>query len=79
MRSPVPDSLTEALACVAPDTSGAVAQDIPQLATAHPDRLAAAFATVDGEVYDAGGFDAVLAEVGVEPSGEACDEPSEVP
>ena len=98
MQSPVPDYLTEALSAVAPDTSGATAQYIPQLAAASPDRLAAVFATVDGPVYGAGdtdveltiqsiskpftyalaladrGFAAVLAKVGVEPSGEAFDE-----
>jgi glutaminase len=98
VQSPVPDYLTEALAHVAPDTSGATAQYIPELASTDPERLAAVFATVDGEVYGAGdddveltiqsiskpftyalaladrGFDAVLARVGVEPSGEAFDE-----
>ena len=98
MRSPVPDYLIEALADVAPDTSGATAGYIPELAGADPGRLAAVFATVDGEVHGAGdvdveftiqsvskpfayalaladrGFDAVLAKVGVEPSGEAFNE-----
>jgi glutaminase len=98
MRSMIPDYLTEALEDVAPDASGAPAGYIPELATADPDRLGAAFATVDGEVYGAGdtdveftiqsiskpftyalaladrGFDAVLAKVGVEPSGEAFNE-----
>ncbi|WP_219924569.1 glutaminase [Nocardioides campestrisoli] len=94
----IPDYLAEALARVAPDTSGAPAAYIPELAAADPDLLAAAFATVDGEVYGAGdldveftiqsiskpfayalaladrGFEAVLAKVGVEPSGEAFNE-----
>jgi glutaminase len=98
MRSMIPDYLTEALEDVAPDASGAPAGYIPELATADPDRLGAAFATVDGEVYGAGdtdveftiqsiskpftyalaladrGFEAVLAKVGVEPSGEAFNE-----
>jgi glutaminase len=98
MRSMIPDYLTEALEDVAPDASGAPAGYIPELASADPDRLGAAFATVDGEVYGAGdvdveftiqsiskpftyalaladrGFDAVLAKVGVEPSGEAFNE-----
>jgi glutaminase len=98
MRSPVPDYLTEALADVAPDVSGTTAAYIPELASADPERLGAAFATVDGEVYGVGdaevaftiqsiskpfayalaladrGFDAVLAKVGVEPSGEAFNE-----
>ncbi|RCK70285.1 glutaminase [Desertihabitans brevis] len=98
MRSMVPDYLADALADVEPDTSGALADYIPELAAADPGRLGAAFATVDGEVYGAGdvdveltiqsiskpfayalaladrGFDAVLAKVGVEPSGEAFNE-----
>jgi glutaminase len=57
MRSPVPDYLIEALAAVAPDTSGATAGYIPELATADPGLLGAAFATVDGEVYGAGDVD----------------------
>ena len=60
MQSPVPDYLTEALAHVAPDTSGATAQYIPELAAVDPERLAAVFATVDGEVYGAGDDDVEL-------------------
>ncbi len=95
MRPVVPDYLTEVLGDVEADTSGVLAQYIPELAAADPDRLGAVFATVDGQVYGAGdvdteftiqsiskpfayalaladrGFDAVLAKVGVEPSGEA--------
>lgn len=98
MRSPIPDYLAETLADVASDTSGARAGYIPELATADPERLGAAFAMVDGAVHGAGdvdveftiqsiskpftyalaladrGFDAVLAKVGVEPSGEAFNE-----
>jgi glutaminase len=98
VRSPIPDYLVEALDGVRPDTSGALAQYIPELAAAPPERLAAVFATVDGEIYGAGdvdaeftiqsiskpftyalaltdrGLDAVLARVGVEPSGEAFNE-----
>ncbi len=98
MRSPIPDYLTEALGDVASDTSGALADYIPELAAANPERLGAAFAMVDGAVYGVGdvdteftiqsiskpfayalaladrGFDAVLAKVGVEPSGEAFNE-----
>lgn len=98
MRSPIPDYLAEVLADVAPDTSGALAGYIPELAAADPERLGAVFATVDGEVYGTAdadveftiqsiskpftyalaltdrGFDAVLAKVGVEPSGEAFNE-----
>jgi len=57
MRSMIPDYLSEALADVTPDTSGAPAGYIPELAAADPDRLGAAFATVDGEVYGAGDLD----------------------
>lgn len=98
MWSPIPDYLTEALEDVASDTSGAPAGYIPELAAADPERLAAVFTTVDGEVYGTGdvdveftiqsiskpftyalaladrGSDAVLAKVGVEPSGEAFNE-----
>ncbi|RII20489.1 Glutaminase [Streptomyces sp. YIM 130001] len=95
MRSVIPDYLAEALEDAEPDTSGEPAGYIPELAAADPERLGAAFATVQGEVYGVGdvdveftiqsiskpfayalalsdrGFDAVLAKVGVEPSGEA--------
>jgi glutaminase len=98
MRSPIPDYLAEVLGDVEPDTSGAPADYIPELAAADPDRLAVVLATVDGEFYGAGdvdveftiqsiskpfvyalaladrGFEAVLAKVGVEPSGEAFNE-----
>ncbi|WP_127481193.1 glutaminase [Nocardioides pantholopis] len=57
MRSPIPDYLSDALGDVASDTSGAPAGYIPELATADPERLAAVFATVDGEVYGAGHLD----------------------
>lgn len=58
MRSMIPDYLSEALADVASNTSGASAEYIPELAAADPDRLGAAFATVDGEIYGAGDVDA---------------------
>lgn len=57
MLSVVPDYLHDVLARVAPDTSGQRADYIPELADADPDRLAAVFATVDGEVYGAGDSD----------------------
>ncbi|QEW03165.1 glutaminase [Microbacterium lushaniae] len=60
MRSLVPDYLADVLADVASDTSGELAGYIPELASADPDRLAAAFATVDGEVYGAGDIDAAF-------------------
>jgi glutaminase len=57
MRSPIPDYLTEVLEDFASDTSGTPAGYIPELATANPDRLGAAFAMVDGAVYGAGDVD----------------------
>ena len=60
MRSLVPDYLAEAIAHVAPDTSGTPAAYIPELAAADPDRLGAVFATVDGEVHGAGDIDVEL-------------------
>lgn len=54
MRSPIPDYLTEALDGVRDDDSGEPASYIPELASADPGRLAAVFATVDGETYSAG-------------------------
>ncbi|MCR2817287.1 glutaminase [Microbacterium sp. zg.Y1090] len=93
-----PAYLDAALEGVASDASGELADYIPELAAANPERLAAVFATTDGRLYGAGdvdtaftiqsiskpfayamalddaGFDAVLAKVGVEPSGEAFNE-----
>jgi glutaminase len=57
MRSPIPDYLAEVLGEFASDTSGAPAGYIPELATADPERLGAAFAMVDGAVYGAGDVD----------------------
>ncbi len=57
MRSMIPDYLRDALGDVAADTSGALADYIPQLAAADPERLGTAFATVDGVVYGAGEVD----------------------
>src|SRR3546814_3212321 len=56
MRSPIPDYLQEVLAACAPAT-GAVADYIPELAAADPDRLAICIATPDGAVYTAGDTD----------------------
>jgi len=98
VRSPIPDYLDEVLRACAPDTSGAVADYIPELARVDPSLLGLCLSTVDGAVYESGdtgagftiqsiskpfvyalalaerGLDAVLAEVDVEPSGEAFDE-----
>lgn len=57
MRSIIPDYLTEVLDAVRPDASGEPAGYIPELAAADPERLGAAFAMVDGEVYGAGDVD----------------------
>lgn len=57
MRSIIPDYLAEALGDVEPDDSGEPAAYIPELAAADPERLGAAFATVDGHVYGAGDID----------------------
>ena len=57
MRSVIPDYLAEALRDVESDTSGQLADYIPELAAADPERLGAVFATVDGEVYGAGDID----------------------
>lgn len=54
MRSPITDYLTEALDGVRDDDSGELAGYIPELASADPGRLAAVFATADGETYSAG-------------------------
>ncbi|MFD5752206.1 glutaminase [Streptomyces sp. NPDC127033] len=57
MRPIIPDYLAEVLRDVEPDTSGNPAGYIPELAAADPERLGAAFAMIDGEVYGAGDID----------------------
>ncbi|NJQ04174.1 glutaminase [Streptomyces lonarensis] len=57
MRPIIPDYLAEVLGHVEPDSSGEPAAYIPELAAADPERLAAAFATVDGQVHGAGDVD----------------------
>ncbi|WP_141013007.1 glutaminase [Nocardioides sambongensis] len=98
MQTPVPDYLLEVLESCGSSADGAVADYIPELAAADPDRLAVALATMDGQVHAAGdatvrftiqsiskpfayalalrdhGLPAVLASVGVEPSGDAFNE-----
>ena len=54
MESPVQSFLDMLLADVAADRSGAVADYIPELAAADPDRLGISLATIDGAVYTAG-------------------------
>ncbi|RLV71135.1 glutaminase [Streptomyces sp. CBMAI 2042] len=57
MRPIIPDYLAEVLGQVEPDASGEPASYIPELAAANPERLGAAFATVDGQVHGAGDID----------------------
>lgn len=57
VRSPIPDYLAEVLDACAPDTSGAVADYIPELATVAPDQLGISLSTVDGAVYGTGDTD----------------------
>lgn len=54
MESPIPEYLRAALESVEADDSGAVADYIPELASADPDQLAVAVSTVDGYVYEVG-------------------------
>lgn len=56
MRSPIPDYLLEVLDSCGAD-GGAVADYIPELAAADPDRFGICVATVDGAVYAAGDAD----------------------
>lgn len=58
MRPLIPDYLDDVLNACRPDTSGAVANYIPELAAVDPDRLGVVLATVDGAVYGAGDVDA---------------------
>lgn len=57
MRSPLPDYLLEVVDACASDRSGALADYIPDLARADPERLGVALSTIDGEVYAAGDVD----------------------
>ncbi|MDP3894454.1 glutaminase [Nocardioides sp.] len=57
MRSPIPDYLAEVLDDCRGDEGGAVADYIPELARADPDRLAIALTTPDGATYCAGDAD----------------------
>lgn len=98
MRSPIPEYLDEVLQNCSGDRAGSVADYVPELAAADPERLGVAVSAVDGTVYESGdsrapftiqsiskpfvyglaladrGFEAVLAKIGVEPSGEAFNE-----
>ncbi len=57
MRTPIPDYLNEILDDLRDDDRGAVADYIPGLASADPDRLAVALTTVEGRTYAAGDSD----------------------
>ena len=57
MHSPIATYLTESLTTVVSDTSGELANYIPELAAVDPDKLAASIVMVDGEQYAAGDSD----------------------
>lgn len=59
MRTPVPDYLEEVLGGCTAD-GGAVADYVPELAAADPDRLAVALTTLDGVTYSAGDDDVLF-------------------
>ncbi|WP_278314188.1 glutaminase [Lolliginicoccus levis] len=54
MRSPIPDYMLEVLVDCRTADGGSVADYIPELARADPDRLALAIATPEGALYSAG-------------------------
>lgn len=57
MRTPIPDYLEEILEALRSEDNGAVADYIPALAAADPDRFAVAVTTVEGRTYTAGDSD----------------------
>lgn len=57
MRTPIPDYLDEILEALRTEDNGAVADYIPALAAADPDRFAVAVTTVEGRTYAAGDSD----------------------
>lgn len=57
METPIPDYLADTLSRVRDQDGGAVADYIPELRDAHPDRLALALCTTSGNVYAAGDAD----------------------
>ena len=57
MKTPIKDYLSEIVESVRPDESGEVADYIPTLAQANPDRLALAMTTVSGRTYATGDTD----------------------
>ncbi|NNP70999.1 glutaminase [Acinetobacter sp. Ac_5812] len=54
MKTPLPDYLAHVIDACDIDNSGHLADYIPELANANPDRLALALSTVDGEIYSVG-------------------------
>ncbi|CAM3456946.1 glutaminase [Nocardioides dubius] len=57
MKSPIPDYLAEVLGASAGTGEGAVADYIPELAKADPDRFGVTISTIDGVLYSAGDAD----------------------
>lgn len=57
MKSPIPYYLNQIMDQVRPNTEGAVADYIPELARANPDRLGVALVTNTGNLYTAGDAD----------------------
>jgi glutaminase len=54
MKTPVPDYLKHVLSVCNINTKGALADYIPELANADPNKIALALATVDGTIYSSG-------------------------
>ena len=57
MQTPLPDYLAHVIEACDIDNSGHLADYIPELANANPNRLALAMSTVDGEIYSVGDDD----------------------
>ena len=60
MHSPIPSYLDEVLQSVAAYRTGVLANYIPELAEADPERLGASIAMVDGELYASGDTDSLF-------------------
>lgn len=54
MKTPVPDYLAHVLDQCHANTEGALADYIPELAAANPNRIALALSTIDGTIYSSG-------------------------
>lgn len=54
MKTPVPDYLASVLSRCDANDGGALADHIPELADADPNKLALALSTIDGQIYSAG-------------------------